>query len=42
MTYTFVLIGLMLLLSLLQTRGKDWWQAFKATPVPVPDSSSGD
>jgi Heparan-alpha-glucosaminide N-acetyltransferase, catalytic len=41
MTYTLVLMALMLLLSLLQTRGKDWWQAL-ATPVPVPGGSSGD
>ena len=42
MAYTLVLVGLMLLLSLLQTRGKGWWQAFKSTPMPVPSGTSGD
>ena len=42
LTYTVMLIALMLVLSLLQTRGKTWWQSFKTTPVPIPSSSSGD
>ena len=41
-TYTLVLMALMLLLSLLQTRGKGWWQALKSAPMPVPSSTSGD
>ncbi len=41
-TYTIGLIALMLLLSLLQTRGKTWWRSFKASPVPMPTGASGD
>lgn len=42
MAYTLVLIGLMLLLSLLQTRGRDWWRSLKNSTVPTPSIASGD
>jgi uncharacterized membrane protein len=40
--YTVVLIALMLLISLLQTRGKGWWHSFKTASLPAPTVASGD
>jgi uncharacterized membrane protein len=42
LAFTVVLLMLMTVLSLLQTNGKLWWQAFRSTPVPAPGSASGD
>jgi len=42
LAYTVVLLALMTALSLLRTRGRDWWGSFKAAPMPVPSNTAGD
>jgi fucose 4-O-acetylase-like acetyltransferase len=42
LTFTVVLLGLLTVLSIFQTRGKFSGTFFKALPIPVPRRASGD
>lgn len=43
LVFTVLLLGLMTLLSLLQTYGKSWWRALRSTsPVPAASNAVGD